>query len=279
MKENINTILKTLDAAVEHNNYEKAIAQCDILTARFPDNPKFYALRGFLYSKTQQISDALRDYSTAISLKSDTPSVLFNRAGIYFSTGEYELALADYQKSADLSPGWDVFFNIGLIYRRRHEFEQARRSFRKALLWSGNDNLVNHELLPLMRIIRKNSLLRTVPAAKFNKFPEIRKTLQNAQRHIRYGACEEALQLYHELLTRHPRNANFHILRGCCYFYMESYENALDDFATAAAVAPKNTAAWINQARVYMKTEQAVTAIRMLQKSHDLEDAWDIWYS
>ena len=69
MKENINTILKTLDAAVEHNNYEKAIAQCDILTARFPDNPKFYALRGFLYSKTQQISDALRDYSTAISLE------------------------------------------------------------------------------------------------------------------------------------------------------------------------------------------------------------------
>lgn len=278
MKENINAILKTLNVAVEHDNYEKAITQCNIVTAHFPDNPRYYALRGYCYSKRQQFANALMDYSTALSLKPDAPSTLFNRGRIYFAMGEYELALADYLKSAKLSPKWDVFLNIGFIYRFRREFEQARQFFRKALQKDCDDTSVNHELLSLMRIIGQKSLLRTVPPACFNGSSEIRKSIRKAQRLIRYGACEEALSLYHELVTRDPRNARLHILRGCCYFYMESYESALKDFSMAAAMAPENPAAWINQARVYMKTKQAAMAIRMLKKAHELEDAWDIWY-
>ena len=278
MMKNIGAIVKSADSYMDCGDYEKAIAQYDLLTSHFPDNPRYYALRGYCYSKRQQFANALRDYSTALSLKPDAPSTLFNRGRIYFAMGEYELALADYLKSAKLSPKWDVFLNIGFIYRCRHEFEQARQFFRKALLKDCDNTSVYHELLSLMRIIGQRSLLRTVPAACFNGSSEIRKSIRKAQRLIRYGACEEALSLYHELVTRDPRNARLHILRGCCYFYMESYESALKDFSMAAAMAPENPAAWINQARVYMKTKQAAMAIRMLKKAHELEEAWDIWY-
>ena len=278
MMKSIDAIAKAADSYMERGDYENAIAQYDLLTSHFSDDPRYYALRGYCYSKRQLFANALRDYSSAISLKPDVPSTLFNRGRIYFVMGEYELALADYLKSAKLSPKWDVFLNIGFIYRCRHEFEQARQFFRRALREDCDDKFVNHELLSLMRIIDQKSLLRTVPSACFNGSPEIKRIIRKAQQHIRHGACEEALSLYHGLVIQHPRNAGLLILRGRCCFYMENYESALKDFSMAAAMAPENPAAWINQARVYMKIKQAAMAVRMLQKGHELEDAWDIWY-
>ncbi len=278
MMKNMDAMVKSADACMERGDYETAIAQCDLLISHFPDNPKYYAWRAHCYSKRRQFANALRDYSTALSLKPDAPSTLFNRARIYFDMGEYELALADYLKSAELSPKWDAFLNIGLIYRRRHDLEHARQFFRKAFQAGGDYRLVTHEVMSLMQMIRGKSLVRTVPSACFNGSSAIRESIRKIQRHIRYGACEEALSLYHELVTQEPRNACLHILRGCCYFYMENYEGALNDFVMAAAMDPKNSAAWINQARVYMKTKQPAMAIRMLKKAHELEEAWDIWY-
>lgn len=275
---NIDSIVKAADAYIERGNYECAIAQYDVLVSRFKDNPRYYALRGYCYAKIQQFANALRDYSIALSLKSDAPSTLYNRAKIYFDMGEFDLALEDYKKSASLSPKWDVFFNIGLIYRYRHEFEQARQAWRHALLFDCDNNLVNRSLTSLMRVVKKNSVLRTVSLVLFNDSSKIRKYVQNAQQYIRCGACEDALNVYQNLLIHYPRDVRIYLLRGCCYYYMECYENALHDFVMAATIAPKNSSAWINQARVYMKIANGSMAIQTLKRSFELEDAWDIWY-
>ena len=95
MMKNIGAIVKSADSYMDRGDYEMAIAQYDLLTSHFPDNPRYYALRGYCYSKRQLFDNALMDYSTALSLKPDAPSTLFNRGRIYFAMGKYELALAE----------------------------------------------------------------------------------------------------------------------------------------------------------------------------------------
>lgn len=90
---------------------ETELAVADF-TRAIEDDPSLAAAyndRGAAYSALHRPAEAVRDYSKALALHVDNaPQVLFNRALAYEDQGETKLAYLDYQRAAELDPGWDL---------------------------------------------------------------------------------------------------------------------------------------------------------------------------
>lgn len=88
-----------------------------------------------------EISDDIDD-SLAESLIADctvaaeqSPSVekYFDRAFLYFKTGNFDLAYTDLQKCIELEENWMYYYDIGVVYGYLLDYSSAIESFEKAL--------------------------------------------------------------------------------------------------------------------------------------------------
>jgi len=83
-------------------DFSRAIKASPSLAAAYND-------RGVAYSALHRSAEAVRDFTTALSLKADNADqVLFNRAMAHEDQGDLKLAYLDYRAAADLNPQWDL---------------------------------------------------------------------------------------------------------------------------------------------------------------------------
>ena len=65
-------------------------------------NPSFYFYRGLAYHKSNELIKAVIDYNNAITLKPSSPEYYNNLAQIYYTTGKNEQAIDNFIKSVNL---------------------------------------------------------------------------------------------------------------------------------------------------------------------------------
>ena len=113
-----------LDEAVSY--YSKAIN-------RASDFASAYRYRASAFKDMGELEAAAEDYSVLVSL---TPEPIFyNRRGlVYEEMNLWEPALADYNKTIELSPKWPIAYtNRGYIYLKQKKYDLARKDFEKAI--------------------------------------------------------------------------------------------------------------------------------------------------
>lgn len=96
----------------------------------------------FVYDGTySEISDSIDDSmaesliidcSEAIEQSSDAQEY-FDRAFLYFKTGNLDLAYTDLQKCIELEEKWMYYYDIGVVYGYCLDYSSAIESFEKAL--------------------------------------------------------------------------------------------------------------------------------------------------
>ena len=81
------------------------------------------------------LDKAIELYSVAAKFKRRNSYIAFsNRAQIYFSRGEYDLAIADYSKVLELKPNeFSAYISKGNVWLAKKEPEKAAENFTKAI--------------------------------------------------------------------------------------------------------------------------------------------------
>jgi tetratricopeptide (TPR) repeat protein len=84
-----------------------------------PGNPRPYYLRGITYRMTQEYSEALKDFNTAISLDPFQFDFLYARAQVYFHMGDYPESLADCERAGNIDPSVKEVEELKRIIRKK----------------------------------------------------------------------------------------------------------------------------------------------------------------
>ena len=117
---------------------------------------------GNVYFTVGQYNLALDRYTSALEQKPQDVNALYNRGRANSRLGALEDALADYNQVLNLKPeDLDTLNNRGLLYMQKEEIDKALEDFETALLSDGTDTalLINKGLALLKKGENQNSLL------------------------------------------------------------------------------------------------------------------------
>ncbi len=93
MIEDMDAMDRLADQYIDRRDFFNAIGLYDQLIKQEPDNPRFYALRGYCRYHEGSYRLALEDFSTAIPMKPDVPTILYYRAKTYEHLDQPDKAL------------------------------------------------------------------------------------------------------------------------------------------------------------------------------------------
>jgi len=119
---------------VQQGDYALAIEIITRLIDRNQASANDYNNRGLIYFQIGQYDKAVADYNKALQLKPDLAAAYNNRANYYAAKKQLEKALADYDRAIDLNPVHvRALINQGITYRDLKLYDRAIENFDFAL--------------------------------------------------------------------------------------------------------------------------------------------------
>jgi lipoprotein NlpI len=93
-----------------------------------------YYKRGDAYYEEGEYEKAIADYNKAAELDPNHADAYYSRGCAYAEEGEYEKAIADYNKAIELDSNHaDVYYSRGCVYAEKREHEKAIADYNKAI--------------------------------------------------------------------------------------------------------------------------------------------------
>ena len=88
--------------------------------------PTAYANRGWAYNDKGDYDRAIADFDRAIQLKPDYAEAYANRGWAYNNKGDYDRAIADFDRAIQLKPDYALAYaNRGLAYNDKGDYDRA----------------------------------------------------------------------------------------------------------------------------------------------------------
>jgi tetratricopeptide (TPR) repeat protein len=105
-----------------------------------PKNHDAWVALGNEYFDAHQAQKAVDAYGKALALKADDPNVLTDQGVMYRQLGQFDKALATFQKANKLQPGHvQSLFNMGIVYANDlNRPEEAAKAWNKVLAIAPN---------------------------------------------------------------------------------------------------------------------------------------------
>jgi serine/threonine protein kinase/Flp pilus assembly protein TadD len=103
-KQHYDSLRERAQIYYSQHDYEKVIRDAARMIGIRPDNPQGYALSALALQGLGRLDEALLDHNDAIQLELDEADFYDARRETYLRLGQYELALHDAQKCAELRP-------------------------------------------------------------------------------------------------------------------------------------------------------------------------------
>lgn len=104
-----------------------------------PDDWEIRTYRAVLYFQTGRYEKALADFEESVRLSPDNPIALRNVGGAQHMLGRYSEAAASFQKSLEIRPDAAIYSNLGTIYYFQGLYPQAVGAFEKSVELGPND--------------------------------------------------------------------------------------------------------------------------------------------
>jgi tetratricopeptide (TPR) repeat protein len=93
-----------------------------------------YQRRAYAYAKSQQIQEAIQDYTEALKIKPNDVRIYEQRAAVEMKTYAYDKALADYSEMIKLKPNEVRYLNYrAYIYETKEDVQNSMADTEKAL--------------------------------------------------------------------------------------------------------------------------------------------------
>ena len=125
--------LQLIDLAIKEKKFDNAKKELDSILKLIPENEKTLFIKGYIYSKTGNLGDAIRCYEKILSLNPDYISAKKNLGIISYNKGNYQEAINIFAEILDkYSEEKDVLINMGRAYFQLGDKEKAQKFFEQA---------------------------------------------------------------------------------------------------------------------------------------------------
>lgn len=129
--------------------YSLALFVFSELLSKHPDDPQIYFVMGDIYMKIKNYPKAKDLFERGLSIKED--KIIWNKLGLcYFEIGAIEDAKSAFEKAIAIDKDfWPAYMNLGLIYKRKSDFENSAKMYHRALELKGDNPDIIYNLANL----------------------------------------------------------------------------------------------------------------------------------
>jgi tetratricopeptide (TPR) repeat protein/TolB-like protein/predicted Ser/Thr protein kinase len=252
-------------------NLERAIAGLKRATAADPNFALAYALLGEAYWRkfdvsrdTQWIVSGRSNCERALGINPNLAEARTCMGMLEIATGQYEGAVADFQRVLDTDPTSDsAYRGLAMAYEDLGKYPEAEATYRKAIAlrpqyWGAYNWLGTF----FFRHARTEDAIREF-ARVIELVPDSSRGYTNtAAAYLATGRYQDAIPFLEKAVSLDPQASAYSNL-GVAYFYLRRYDQAAAAYARAAALHEKDYIPWGNLAEAYYwagKRDQATAA-------------------
>ena len=218
-----------------NNDYQSELAIWDDTVRSCPLNDRAYLTRGSVYYTNGQPEAALKDYQQAIALNPRNQKAYIGRGNVNLDQGRYDQALRDYDEALRLKPGLaDAYNGRGSTFLRKGEVDAAIKEFDRAI-----------ELDPEL----------------------VQATYNRANAYDAKGELGAAIANYDRVIQLQPQHANAYNSRGSAHDNQGQIDAAIKDYDRAIALRPDFAEAYSNRCSARDVKSQFTAAIEDCDKA------------
>ena len=202
------------------------------------------------------------------------PLAYNNRGLVYYKTGQFDKAAADFQEAVTLRPSYlDAYSNLGMAYYQIGRMDRAIENFDKAIsLEPAYYKAYNNRAMTLGKMGRLDDAIADYRRA-IALNPSSPQTYFNLGiLHAQAGLFDQAIESFSRSLAADPAYADAYSSRALAYTFTGQYDRALDDFARALAMVRNPATVHFNRGNLYLKIDRKELALADFQKSCYLGD-------
>jgi tetratricopeptide (TPR) repeat protein len=183
-----------------------------------------YYNRGNTYKKQGNLTQAIDDYTKAISINSKHAKAYYNRGNIYAKQDNLLQAIDDYTKAIEINPRYkDAYYNRGNTYGKQGNLIQAITDYTNA--------------------IEIDSTYATAYCNRGNAYQT-------------QGNFQQAIADYSKAIELNPDIAGFYSNRGKAYQIQDNLHQAIVDYNKTIELNPSDNAIYYNRGLAYYGIEQ-----------------------
>lgn len=211
------TIAGTPLDTLHFKKYRNLISDADRFIKSSPDNPEHYFKRAGYYIELRDYNAALADINKSIELtKGENAAPFYKRGSIYERMEQYDKAIQDFTFVIEKMPNWEWGYNDrAMVYTSMKKFDLAEKDFKKAI-----------ELKPDWSVVYVNM------GVMYNDM----------------GQPEKAITFYEKALTLNKFDSMVYNNLGVIYREKREYQKAIAYFDQAIQYYPKYFNAYRNRA-------------------------------
>ena len=235
---------------------------------KYPDNFLAYANRGGYYFSKGELDQALTDYDTALVLHPNSFETLNDRGFLLMQMGDQERAMRDFDKAISINQEFvGAYINRGLIFMNANRYEEAMRDFDYSVQLDSLSSLAFYNRGQLLaRVNRVDEALENYSEAiRLDERGTIA-VVGRADLYVRLGKSDLAKADYEHCLEIDPDFAYAYFSLGRIYLNEQNLELALSKFERTVELDSTFAPAYINLGLIYLNQKNYPRALEVLNR-------------
>jgi tetratricopeptide (TPR) repeat protein len=210
-----------------------------------------YNYAGQAYFGLGEYDKALAAFQRMIELEPNNPFGYLNAGAVYFQQGKYDQCIPFYQKALQIQPHYMTYSNLGTAFFYLKRYTESVPMFEKAVEMNPNDAMVMGNLADSYR--------------------------WSGRRQEAADTYDKAIALAYKELQVNPRAASTMEYLALYYAKKGDAAHAMEFIKHALSIEPQNIALVYVQAVIYCLADRKAESLRVLrealQKGYSVEEA------
>ena|GEM_PF-411663 len=245
-----------------------------------PDNPDAYANLALAHQQLGQYEEAMAVYEKLFKLSPRHAAGHNNQGSLFQTLGRTEDAIASYEKAIAYDPkNADAYFNLGNVYRQTGRLEEAIGMYEKAAEFAADpvDALINLGAVYQMAG-RVEDAIETYKRALESNPASLEAVMNLALVFQNKGDTAEAESYYEKAITLDPGNASVYNNIGMMWQAQKDLVRAEAMYRKAIEVNPAYAESYNNLAVLCMMSGRRQEAFDALKKSVEADPSYGQGY-
>jgi tetratricopeptide (TPR) repeat protein len=280
---------------MQQSNYEKAVEQCQLAVAQFPDNFEAYFVMGQAYGARGMYREMNDAFTKSLAINPAHAVDIENYRGKYyadiFNLGVARIkenklndAAAQFQLASDILPlRTDAYKNLAYTYMQQEKDSLAIETYRRALTVDSTDMDIQASLgLLYYRGKNYEKCISTMDRVLVKSLPSS-KQYKDALTYTAFswdllGKNDKAIETYQKALDQSPNDTDLLYNMGRLYILQSNYDKALGYFSRVIQTNPDDFEANMMVGTAYLQLKKYAESIPYLEKATqvkpDNSQAW-----
>lgn len=228
-------------------------------------------------------ASAIASYSKALGHAPNSGAAYMNRGAAYASSGQPDLALADFEKALSLSESFaeknvaELYYNIGNAYQGKRDFVKSIEFFTKAIELAPGVSKYYLNRGNSHKLMGKLELAMLDYDESINRSPNSLAFYNRASIALSKREYAKAIEDYTRAIELNSSFSEAFSNRGLTYLRSGSTDLAIEDFSKAIAIKPHGVY-FMNRAVAYNITKDFAAAIGDSTKTIEIYPLWRVAY-